>query len=310
MDSFEEHLEEYRRRRRFFRQGQLAVALHVTRQAIRRGLPLSADELVTEGTGQVAGLSKSAVQAILSDYGITRVLAEEGGRTSRGSLGNMRDYVAFLNDLHTKGIADLPAAEAWWVERVKDFFAGKPFVLRYDPGKSLRSLVADLLRQAVKRQKDHPGATYAGTVLQHLVGAKLDLILPEHSRPEHHGASVADAPGARPGDFLIEGVAVHVPTAASEALIRKCIRNIESGLTPLVVTVADSRPGIESLAKGFDVETRIDIVEAEQFIATNLHEWSRFDAAKRKQEIVRLFSRYNDIVEFVETDPSLKVEIP
>ncbi len=310
MKPLEAQLAQYRRIHRFNGKGQLALALHVTRQAMRRGLPLSPGELVTEGTGQVAGLSKGAVQAILAEHGIVRVLAEEGGRTSRGSLGNMREYVGFLNALNDQGLADLPAMEAWWVERVRDYFAGKPFVLRYDPGKSLRSLVADLLRQAVKRQKDHPGVMYAGTVLQHLVGAKLDLILPEASRPVHHGASVADAPGARAGDFCLEGVAVHVTTAPSEALIRKCIRNIESGLTPLVVTIADSRPGIESLAKGFDVDARIEIIEAEQFIATNLHEWSRFDAAKRKQEIARLFTRYNEIVAAVETDPSLRVEIP
>lgn len=310
MTPLEALLAEFRRARRFRGKGQLALALHVTRQALRRGLPLSPDALVTEGTGQVAGLSKGAVQAILAEHGILRVLAEEGGRTSRGSLGNMREYVGFLNELAARGLDDLPAVEAWWIERVRDFFAGKPFVLRYDPGKSLRFLVADLLRQAVKRQKDHPGVMHAGTVLQHLVGASLDLLLPEASRPVHHGASVADAPGARAGDFCLEGVGVHVTTAPSEALIRKCVRNIESGLTPLVVTIADGRPGVESLAKGFDVETRIEIVEAEQFIATSLHEWSCFDAAKRKREIVRLFTRYNEIVAAVETDPSLRVEIP
>ncbi|MHC1790055.1 DUF4928 family protein [Solidesulfovibrio sp.] len=310
MNALEKRLADYRRVRRFVGKGQLAVALHVTRQGLRRGLPLSPDALVTEGTGQVAGLSKSAVQAILADYGITRVLAEEGGRTSRGSLGNMRDYLTFLNELHGCGLADLKAIEAWWIERVKDFFSGKPFVLRYDPGKSLRSLVTDLLSQAAKRQKDNPGTMYAGTVLQHLVGAKLDTILPEHAHLEHHGASVADAPGARSGDFLVEGVAIHVTTAATESLIRKCIKNIESGLTPLIVTISESRPGLESLAKGFGVDARIDIVEAEQFIATNIHEWSQFDGNRRKKEIVKLFSRYNSIVESVETDPSLKIEIP
>jgi len=57
------------------------------------------------------------------------------------------------------------------------------------------------------------------------------------------------------------------------------------------------------------VEARIDVVEAEQFVATNPHEWSRFDGGRRKQEIERLFPRYNAIVESVETDPGLKVQI-
>ena len=41
-------------------------------------------ELLTEGGGQVFGLGKSAVQSILHRHDITRVLASEGGRTSRG----------------------------------------------------------------------------------------------------------------------------------------------------------------------------------------------------------------------------------
>jgi hypothetical protein len=123
-------------------------------------------------------LSKSRIQAILKEYGITRVLAKEGGRTSRGSLGNAADYAKFLNDLKP----DLNAVEKWWVNRVRDFFSGKPFVLKLDANRSLRSIVSDLLEQAMKRQQENPGTTCAGTMLQHLVGAKLDLILPEEKR--------------------------------------------------------------------------------------------------------------------------------
>ena len=54
METLEAQLANSRRPRRFTGKGQLAVALHVTRQALRRGLPLAADALVTEGTGQVA----------------------------------------------------------------------------------------------------------------------------------------------------------------------------------------------------------------------------------------------------------------
>src|SRR5690348_8284078 len=80
-------------------QGPLSVALVVTQHAKEMGLPLDSTKLVTEGGGQVLGLGKGAVQAVLKRHGIGRVLAKEGGRTSRGSLGNMREYVAFLNVL-------------------------------------------------------------------------------------------------------------------------------------------------------------------------------------------------------------------
>lgn len=179
MTSLEKLLFEFRDSHNLKGKGQLAVMLHITRLAIENGLPLNLETLRTEKEGQVAGLGKGRIQSILKDYGITRVLAEEGGRTSRGSLGNASDYSSFLNGLHKGGAVDLPSIEKWWVVRVQDYFSGKPFTLKFDPSKSLRSIVGDLLAQAKKRQDENPGTTYAGTVLQHLVGAKLDLILPE-----------------------------------------------------------------------------------------------------------------------------------
>lgn len=89
------------------------------------GLPIDPEKLITEGGGQVLGLG--AVQSVLKRHDIERVLASRRGRTSRGSLNNMRAYVALLNELHKQGALDLDAVEAFWIERVHEFFAGKPF---------------------------------------------------------------------------------------------------------------------------------------------------------------------------------------
>jgi hypothetical protein len=40
--------------------------------------------------------------------------------------------------------------------------------------RSLRAVVRDVIAQAEERQKTSPGVYYAGAVLQHLVGTKLD----------------------------------------------------------------------------------------------------------------------------------------
>jgi len=309
MTLLEKQLTEFRDTNGVRGKGQLAVVLHITRLAIESGLPIDLETLRTDKEGQVKGLGKGRIQNILKDHGITRVLAEEGGRTSRGSLGNASDYAAFLNTLHKKSGTDLPAIEKWWIARVQDYFSSKPFTLKFDPSKSLRSIVSDLLAQAIKRQKDNPGTTYAGTVLQHLVGAKLDLILSKEKKVLHHGANVADSPTSRAGDFVLDDVAIHVTTAPSEALIRKCKTNIEAGLRPIIVTIAESRAGVESIAKGFEVEGRIDVIEAEQFIATNILEWGKFAEKAHKGEIEKLINRYNEIVEQKETDPSLKIDI-
>ena len=59
--------------------GALCVGLVVTREAIEQGLPIGFESLLTENRGQVRILGKVPVQKILGDYGIVRVLAEEGG---------------------------------------------------------------------------------------------------------------------------------------------------------------------------------------------------------------------------------------
>ena len=69
---------------KFLKKGGLCVALVVTETVKAKGLPLEPEALRTEEGGQVAGLGKAAVQSILEAHGITKVLAEEGGRTSRG----------------------------------------------------------------------------------------------------------------------------------------------------------------------------------------------------------------------------------
>ena len=309
MDELEHRLSAFKEEKKIRAKGQLSVMLHITRLASEKGLPLNADELRTPKEGQVSGLSKKRVQTILKDYGITHVLAEEGGRTSRGSLGNASDYVQFLNTLYNENKINITQIEQWWIEQVKEYLRGKPFKVRFDPSKSLHSIVSELLDQAIKRQKENPGVTYAGTVLQHLVGAKLDLILPESRRIDHYGANVADSPTARPGDFSIDNVAIHVTTSPSESLIRKCKENIDNGLKPVVITISASRAGVESIAKGWNIDGRIEVLEAEQFIATNILEWSKFSSQSQREQLNKLIERYNEIVAECETDPSLKIQV-
>ena len=288
--------------------GPLCVALVVTQHAKENGLPLDPDELVTGGGGQVLGLGKSAVQAILSRHGITRVLASEGGRTSRGSLGNMREYVTFLNKFTNKGSIDLDVVENYWIDLVHEFFAAKPFKIRLDASRSLRTVVRDVLAQAEERQRTTPGMYYAGAVLQHLVGAKLDCALGP-GQFAHNSFSTADAPGGRAGDFLIGDVAIHVTTSPGEAVIAKCADNLNDGLRPMLVTLQRGLTVAEALADNASLGDRIDVFEIEQFIALNLYELGKFAATGRQTAMRDVVERYNEIVDEFETDPSLKIEV-
>jgi hypothetical protein len=294
--------------KKFRGKGPLSVALIVTDHARKRGLPLNADELITEGGGQVLGLGKGAIQKILAKHDITRVLAAEGGRTSRGSLNNMRESVTLLNSLHKQGLADLEAIENFWIEKIHEFFAGKPFKIKLDASRSLRNVVRDVIAQAEERQKTTPGVHYAGAALQYLVGAKLDCALGK-GQFEHNSFSTADAPGARAGDFFIGDVAIHVTTSPGEALIERCRENLNDGHRPIVVTLQRGLTVAEELARNVGLADRIDFFEIEQFVALNLYELGRFGAEGRKVAVNDLVTRYNEVVDEIDTDPSLKIEL-
>lgn len=303
----DDELTQFAREKKFTRKGPLCVALVMTQQARQQGLPLDPDTLLTEGGGQVLGLGRSAVQAVLARHGVVRVLASEGGRTSRGSIGNMREYVALLNRLTGQGIADLDAIEAFWIARVREFFAAKPFKIRLDGAHGLRTLIRDLLEQANVRQKDGAGTMYVGAVMQHLVGAKLDCALGA-GKFEHNSFTTSDAQSGRSGDFFIGDVAIHVTTSPGEAVIERCRDNLNDGHRPVLVTMRRGVTVAEALADNAGLGERIDVFEIEQFIALNLYELGGFASVGRRVAVTDLARRYNDIIDEFETDPSLKID--
>jgi hypothetical protein len=287
--------------------GRLSQMVYLSRVARIHRLPLNKDEWLTGGGGQIRGASGAAAQKVLNDYGIVRVLSSEGGRTSRGSLGYVSTYIDLLNSLHATGDGDTGAIEAWWVDRVRDFFNATPFELRFDPGKNLRAVVRDLMEQAMKRQQEMPGAQLVGTLLQHLVGAKLELCLPNKTI-NHHNSSAADAPGGRAGDFLIENAAIHVTTAPGDPLMHKCKENLRTGtLHPIVLTTSDRMAAAHQSAEMAGIRDRVEILDVEQFIATNLLELGGFAAAARRLKVGELIDRYNTIIDSAGEDPSLKI---
>jgi hypothetical protein len=303
----QEALNAFTKERKFNRKGPLCVPLVMMQQARAKGLPLDPGELLTDGGGQVLGLGRGPVQSILERHGISRVLASEGGRTSRGSIGNMREYVALLNQLHAVGTADLGTIEAFWIARVHEFFAVKPFKIRLDASRSLRTVVRDVLSQAEDRQKTAPSVYYAGAVMQHMVGAKLDCALGE-GQFEHNSYSTSDQQSGREGDFFLGDVAIHVTPSPGEALIERCRDNLNDGVRPVLVTGQRGSVLADGPAENAGLADRIDVFEVEQFIALNLYELGKFAAEGRRVVVADFVARYNEIIEDVETDPSLKIE--
>lgn len=291
----------------FRRKGSLGVALIITDTLINKSakFPLDPEDFLTEAGTQVRNLSGPNVNKILKKNNIEKSLGTEVGRTNRGASLHMRAYVEFLNTLNKEGLLDLAALNGFWLEKVREFFSTKPFELKLDPSLGLRAMVRNLMKQASERQHQQGGFNFAGTLAQHLIGAKLDLVLGRDDA-RHHGASQNDARD-RHGDFLVNDVCFHVTTAPASVLMLKCKENLSHGLRPIIVTVYSRMAIAEALADDIEIGDRIDIFEIEQFIATNMFELSLFRPSNRRPKVGELVARYNELIDKHETDPSLRI---
>ncbi len=309
MFDYLEQLQAFAATGNFTGKGPLCVFLVMTEQVKGQPWPLEPDNFLTEQGGQVLGLGKSAVQAILQRHGITQVLAQEGGRTSRGSIANMREYLAFLNRLHQAGTAiNWQMVESFWVDKVRAFFTAKPLRLSIDASQSVRAMVGKLIQQAVLRQREQLGATLVGTLMQHLVGAKLASIQVEGL--VHHSANQNDQDPSRTGDFDLGDVSIHVTSSPTESLLLKCLANLEANRRPLIVTLSNGVITAQSLVENIGIADRLDIIDFEQFIATNIHEHSRFNLSVRRTLIQGLIGHYNNLIDTFEGgDGRLKISI-
>lgn len=286
--------------------GALNVGLVMTRRARELGLPLDADAQLSPSRGQVAGLNGEAGNRILRDHGVTRSIGTEVGRTNRGSIAKMRSYVAFLNALPADQ-QDLARIEQFWAELFKARFASAPFKLRREAGLSIEYVVRDLLQQSEERQQESGGAMIVGTMLQHLVGAKLEEALDGRIELRHHAANTNDAGHGRGGDFDIGDTVIHVTATPSEALMRKCADNLRAGARPVIVTTPRGLALADGLASFAGIRAGIELLEIGQFVATNVQELGLFAVVGAAEALERIVERYNAIVDAHEVDPSLRI---
>lgn len=287
--------------------GPLALVVQLTDALRKRVRPWDADDFLTKNQGQVAGLGGGNLKKILARYGITRTLASEGGRTSRGNIKLMREYIDFMNDASERVPIDIDGIQGFWVEQVKAYFGSQPFTLSGDMSRTVSGNFDALFKQAQRRQEANPGTQYLGTLLQHLVAAKLSIIMPADSFAIR-GASVADAPLEHGGDFVINDTVIHCTTSPSNPLISKCAANLEAGARPVIITLLDRVQTALSLAVDAGLKGRVEVWDVQQFLATNINEHGLFGSAERNAQIGSIVDAYNSIVDTVESDPSLRIE--
>ncbi len=125
----------------------------------------------------------------------------------------------------------------------------------------------------------------------------------------HNNSSTNDADNSRNGDFDLSGSVIHVTTSPSEALIRKCEQNLSVGRKPIVVTSRKGVQAAEIFAENQGIEKRVEIIDFVQFMSANVLEHGKFTLEGRNDYLQKLANLYNEIIDSVETDPSLRIEL-
>lgn len=279
---------------------------------IRDGIPIVDERFYSKAQSQVKGLSGNAVSKLLKQHGETRPFTSEGGRTSRGTIRLAEGYRNRINtlavDLAPNDIEILAdGLEKYFAKCAGlDYFDKQRLDVEIDPAKPVSNIIADILHAAAERA-DRP----TGTVLQHLIGAKLQLRFPNEDVGLDK-ANAADQQTNREGDFQIGTTAFHVTVAPMEKLIDRSIRNKKAGYRPIIITPERRVVAALQMVENFDpaMADKIGIQSAESFIGTNIEEIATYDSSRIRYDVARLIRTYNQRISMIESDGSLQIEEP
>ena len=210
LDAIELWYESKRNKRGNVNRNVMAVGIGIS-ELLQNRFPLTDDYVQSDKGSQVRGLSGACIKTVLARHGETRAFASEGGRTSRGTLPMALELATIINSALPSDIGEdtrLEAANAianFFVERIQvDFFNRQRIKVEIDLQKPISVIVDDILAEASLRS-DKP----TGTVAQHLVGAKLEMLFPTIEIGKDN-SNAADQQTDRSGDFQINDAAFHV----------------------------------------------------------------------------------------------------
>lgn len=286
--------------------GSISGAL-VVLERLKEDFDLSIDAHTARGGSQIRGASGEAVKNILARFGETRKFVSEGGRTNRGLRGDVANMLGALTSAKLDAVAEsernliLTDLQGFLVGKVQEFHGRQRLRIAYDPSKSTRQTIGDLLASARDVGK-------GGQVAQYLVGAKLQLRFPDNLIG-NESYSTADEQLGRAGDFLVGDTAFHVTVAPMSGVYDRCKQNLKDGyrtylLVPEYSTIG-ARQNAEATAPG-----QIAVESIESFVGQNVEELSDFSRDKISNGFRRLLETYNERVDAAEADKSVLVEIP
>lgn len=184
---------------------------------------------------------------------------------------------------------------------ISELYKLKRISFNFDSKLSTWKTIHNLYKSAYREGK-------AGYLMQHLVGAKLQLRFPNH-KISNESASTADKPTNRSGDFAIGNTVFHVTVSPMEGVFRKCQENLEEGLKVYLIVPDNKLAAARQLAIVY-CNDQIAVESLESFVSQNIEEISEFSQEQLTYNIVNLITTYNRRVDAVEIDKSLMIELP
>lgn len=300
--------------------GPICIGL-VVLERLKTDFTLAVDSHLTRGGARIRGQSGNTVRKILASHGETRPFGSEvAGRTTPNARGYAEKLLQAIRSagLDTLNEGERRAAlhelQEFFVEKVREFHKRKrlkpskahEFHKRkrlkpiYDPARSTRQFIGNLLALAEKMGK-------RGPVAQYLVGAKLQLRFPDVDlRKESYSA--ADDPSGQPGDFVVEDTTFHVTVTPTPGHFEKCKRNLQDGRRVFLLVpdsvLAGARQNAELTAPG-----RIAVESIESFIANFIELKARFSAVAVEAILSQMCEHFNALVAKWDPEEWLTLEI-
>ena len=285
----------------------LAGAL-VVLDRLQKSYALDMDAHTAKGGAQITGLGRGQTSKILERFGEERTFLQEGGRTNRGTRGNISPLLDALAPLALDALppsdrnAILIEMQRWLVEKkVSEYFNRERVKFDFFPEQTAWQTVHDILAAAKAAGKE-------GQVSQYLVGAKLALRFPdEEVRNDLY--STSDAQSGLHGDFALGSTVFHVTVAPMPAHYDKCRANVNAGFDVWLLVPDRLLIGARQITNEM-LPGRISVQSLEAFISQNLEELSGFNRSQRLAGLRDLLQTYNSRVDAIEPDKSLLIEIP
>lgn len=287
--------------------GIICIGLAIL-EHMREHFPLKPEHYLTQGN-QVQRTGGPQCQRLLARFGENRTFLREGGRTTRGSRPAAESLAERLNAVREiEGLTSeereelMNQLQKFFADRATEFLNSRHIEVELSLDKPVSQFVTDILKVAAQKN-------LAGSVAQHLVGAKLALRFPKQKIP-NHSSTTADEQLGRPGDFIVGDTAIHVTTTPMQPLFDKIADIQRRGYRSRLLVPEFRLAAARQLAEVAGLQGKVEVSSIEPFISQNIEELSEFSRERLSSVLFEFMSIYNERVSEVETNPALLLEIP